>query len=157
MKAAKVTLKITKEPAETNAATTTTIATRSDRFGRFAARCSHYLGSRWAFIAAMGVIVVWAITGPLFHYSDTWQLVINTGTTIVTFLMVFLIQNTQNRDARAIHLKLNELIHAVDKAKNRMIDVENLSDLELDEIGRTYEKIRNSEERHQANRDASPR
>ena len=68
---------------------------------------------------AIGVIVVWAVTGPLFHYSDTWQLVINTGTTIVTFLMVFLIQNTQNRDARAIHLKLNELIHAVDKAKNQ--------------------------------------
>ncbi len=104
------------------------------------------------------MIVVWAITGPIFHYSDTWQLVINTGTTIVTFLMVFLIQNTQNRDAKAIHLKLNELIHAVDKAKNRMIDVENLSDLELDELGRTYEKIRTrAEERHQANRDASPR
>ena len=159
MKAAKVTLKITKEPAETNAAaTTTTIATRSDRFGRFAARCSHYLGSRWAFIAAMGVIVVWAITGPLFHYSDTWQLVINTGTTIVTFLMVFLIQNTQNRDARAIHLKLNELIHAVDKAKNKMIDVENLSEVELDELARTYEKIRSgAQERQQASSNVAPR
>ncbi len=132
--------------------------TRSDRFGRFAARSSHYLGSRWAFVAAIGVIVVWAVTGPIFHYSDTWQLVINTGTTIVTFLMVFLIQNTQNRDARAIHLKLNELIHAVDKAKNRMIDVENLSDLELDELARTYEKIRTSaQERHQASHDAAPR
>ncbi len=85
-----------------------------------------------------------ALTGPIFHYSDTWQLIINTGTTIVTFLMVFLIQNTQNRDARAIHLKLNELIHAVDKAKNQMIDVENLSDLELDELAKTYEKIRAS-------------
>jgi low affinity Fe/Cu permease len=159
MKAAKVTMNVTEEPAEKKAApTTTTILTRSDRFGRFAARCSHYLGSRWAFVAAIGVIVVWAITGPVFHYSDSWQLVINTGTTIVTFLMVFLIQNTQNRDAKAIHLKLNELIHAVDKAKNRMIDVENLSDLELDELGRTYEKIRTSAEgRHQANRDASPR
>jgi low affinity Fe/Cu permease len=104
------------------------------------------------------VIFVWAVTGPIFHYSDTWQLVINTGTTIVTFLMVFLIQNTQNRDARAIHLKLNELIHAVDKAKNKMIDVENLSDLELDELSRTYEKIRASaQERHQANGNASPR
>jgi low affinity Fe/Cu permease len=78
----------------------------------------------------------------VFHYSDTWQLLINTGTTIVTFLMVFLIQNTQNRDARAIHLKLNELIHAVDKAKNRMIDVENLSDTELEKLAKTYEKIR---------------
>jgi low affinity Fe/Cu permease len=157
MKAAKVTMKVTKGPVETNAAATT-IATRSGRFGRFAARCSHYLGSLWAFVAAIGVIIVWALTGPIFHYSDTWQLVINTGTTIVTFLMVFLIQNTQNRDAKAIHLKLNELIHAVDKAKNRMIDVENLSDLELDELGRTYEKLRtNAEERHQARRDASPR
>jgi low affinity Fe/Cu permease len=159
MKAAKVTMKVTKEPAETNAATTTTATvTRSDRFGRFAAQCSHYLGSRWAFIAAIGVILVWALTGPIFHYSDTWQLIINTGTTIVTFLMVFLIQNTQNRDAKAIHLKLNELIHAVDKARNRMIDVESLSDVELDELGRTYEKLRTkAEERHQASRDASPR
>jgi low affinity Fe/Cu permease len=129
--------------------------TRSDRFGRFAAQSSHYLGSRWAFVAAIGVILIWAVTGPIFHFSDTWQLVINTGTTIVTFLMVFLIQNTQNRDARAIHLKLNELIHGVDKAKNRMIDVENLSDLELDELAKTYEKIRTSaEQRHQASHDA---
>ena len=95
--------------------------------------------------------MAWAVTGPIFHYSDTWQLVINTGTTIVTFLMVFLIQNTQNRDARAIHLKLNELIHAVDKAKNKMIDVENLSEFELDELARTYEKIRiSAQERHKA-------
>ena len=82
--------------------------------------------------------------GPIYRYSDTWQLVINTGTTIVTFLMVFLIQNTQNRDARAINLKLNELIHAVDKAKNQMIDIENLSDLELDELTERYEKIRDA-------------
>jgi low affinity Fe/Cu permease len=88
------------------------------------------------------VIVIWGTTGPMFHYSDTWQLVINTGTTIVTFLMVFLIQNTQNRDARAINLKLNELIHAVDKARDQMIDIENLSDLELDELQIRYEKIR---------------
>jgi low affinity Fe/Cu permease len=157
MKAAKLTVKVAKETVETVPTTATTV-TRSDRFGRFAARSSHYLGSRWAFVAAIGVILVWAITGPLFHFSDTWQLVINTGTTIVTFLMVFLIQNTQNRDARAIHLKLNELIHAVDKAKNRMIDVENLSDLELDELARTYEKIRTSaEQRHQATQQDSPR
>jgi low affinity Fe/Cu permease len=149
-------MKVTKESDE-GASTTTTILTRSDRFGKFAARSSHYLGSRWAFIVAIGVIVVWALTGPIFHYSDTWQLVINTGTTIVTFLMVFLIQNTQNRDARAIHLKLNELIHAVDKAKNKMIDVENLSELELDELARTYEKIRSSaQERHQASSNVAP-
>jgi low affinity Fe/Cu permease len=150
-------MKVTKESDEGASTTTTTILTRSDRFGKFAARSSHYLGSRWAFIVAIGVIVVWALTGPVFHYSDTWQLVINTGTTIVTFLMVFLIQNTQNRDARAIHLKLNELIHAVDKAKNKMIDVENLSELELDELARTYEKIRSSaQERHQASSNVAP-
>lgn len=156
MKPAKVTLKVTKQTAEDiPVIETTTLVTRSDHFARFAARSSHYLGSRWSFIAAIGVILVWAVTGPFFRYSDTWQLVINTGTTIVTFLMVFLIQNTQNRDARAIHLKLNELIHAVDKAKNKMIDVENLSDLELDELAKTYEKIRASaQERHQT---AAPR
>ncbi|HEX3472017.1 MAG TPA: low affinity iron permease family protein, partial [Silvibacterium sp.] len=82
----------------------------SDWFARFAASASAWLGSKWAFAGATLVIVVWAGTGSFFHYSDTWQLVINTGTTIVTFLMVFLIQNTQNRDARAINLKLNELI-----------------------------------------------
>jgi low affinity Fe/Cu permease len=116
--------------------------TTNDWFGRFAASSSGWLGSKWAFAGAGIVIVVWAMTGPLFHYSDTWQLVINTGTTIVTFLMVFLIQNTQNRDARAINLKLNELIRAIDKAGDHMIDIENLSDLELDELQAKYEKIR---------------
>jgi low affinity Fe/Cu permease len=119
--------------------------TRADHFGKFAARSAQFVGSRWSFIVAIGVVVIWALTGPVFHYSDTWQLAINTGTTIVTFLMVFLIQNTQNRDARAIHLKLNELIHAVDKAKNKMIDIENLSDVELKELAQTYEKFRNTE------------
>ena len=95
------------------------------------------------------VIVVWAATGFLFHYSDTWQLVINTGTTIVTFLMVFLIQNTQNRDARAINLKLNELIRAIDKAGDQMIDIENLSDLELDELQAKYEHIKAAYEERQ--------
>jgi low affinity Fe/Cu permease len=88
-------------------------------FGKFAAAASGWLGSKWAFVGAIVIIAVWAITGPLFHYSDTWQLVINTGTTIITFLMVFIIQNTQNRDARAINLKLDELIHAIDTAKTR--------------------------------------
>jgi low affinity Fe/Cu permease len=123
-----------------------------DRFTRFSVHSSRCLGSRWAFIAAIAVIVLWALTGPFFHYSDTWQLVINTGTTIVTFLMVFIIQNTQNRDARAIHLKLNELIHAIDKAKNRMIDIENLSDCELEELSKTYEKIRQSAQDRQTDR-----
>jgi low affinity Fe/Cu permease len=116
--------------------------TTNDWFGRFAASASGWLGSRWAFAGAGLVIIVWAVLGPIFHYSDTWQLVINTGTTIVTFLMVFLIKNTQNRDARAINLKLNELIRAIDKARDQMIDIENLSDLELDELQAKYEKIK---------------
>jgi low affinity Fe/Cu permease len=158
VRAAKVTVKVNNDPVEEASSTETAVVTHSDRFARFSARSSHYLGSRWAFIGAIGVILVWALTGPIFHYSDTWQLIINTGTTIVTFLMVFLIQNTQNRDARAIHLKLNELIHAVDKAKNKMIDVENLSDLELDELARTYEKIRTSAvERQQTKNKLAPR
>ena len=125
-----------KVPVEIQARTT------NDWFGRFAARASAWLGSKWAFAGAAMVIIVWAATGPIFHFSDTWQLVINTGTTIVTFLMVFLIQNTQNRDARAINLKLNELIRSIDKARDQMIDIENLSDLELDELQARYEKIK---------------
>ncbi|MGA8088432.1 MAG: low affinity iron permease family protein [Terracidiphilus sp.] len=114
----------------------------NDAFGKFAASASGWLGSKWAFAGAGIVIVIWAAIGPVFHFSDTWQLVINTGTTIVTFLMVFLIQNTQNRDARAINLKLNELIRAIDKARDQMIDIENLSDLELDKLKTKYENIR---------------
>jgi low affinity Fe/Cu permease len=103
---------------------------------------SRQCGRPLTFGLAVGIVVVWAVTGPMFQYSDTWQLVINTGTTIVTFLMVFLIQNTQNRDARAINLKLNELIRAVDKARDQMIDIENLSDLELDALHAKYERIK---------------
>jgi low affinity Fe/Cu permease len=114
----------------------------TDWFGQFASSASTWLGSKWAFAVAILVIVVWASTGFLFHYSDTWQLVINTGTTIVTFLMVFLIQNTQNRDARAINLKLNELIRAIDKARDQMIDIESLSDGELQELQASYGKIK---------------
>jgi low affinity Fe/Cu permease len=127
---------MTKAPIEVQMRTT------NDWFGRFAASASGWLGSKWAFAGAGTVIIVWALMGPIFHFSDTWQLVINTGTTIVTFLMVFLIQNTQNRDARAINLKLNELIRAIDKARDQMIDIENLSDLELDELQVKYEKIK---------------
>ena len=116
--------------------------TTSDAFGKFSASASWWLGSKWAFAGAGIVIVIWAAVGPIFHFSDTWQLVINTGTTIITFLMVFLIQNTQNRDARAINLKLDELIRAIDKAGDQMIDIENLSDLELDELQTKYEKIK---------------
>lgn len=123
-------------------ATEVRIRATNDWFGKFAAFASGWLGSKWAFSWAVLVIVVWGASGYLFHFSDTWQLVINTGTTIVTFLMVFLIQNTQNRDARAINLKLNELIRAVSKARNQMIDIENLSDLELDELQAKYGEIK---------------
>jgi len=113
-----------------------------DAFGHFSAKASAWLGSKWAFLAALLVIVGWACTGPLFHYSDTWQLVINTGTTIVTFVMVFLIQNTQNRDSRAINLKLDELIRSIDAAEDEMLDIESLSDEELNDLHKRYEAIR---------------
>jgi low affinity Fe/Cu permease len=92
---------------------------------------THWAGSSWAFGLAALVVVVWLVTGPLFHYSDTWQLVINTGTTVVTFLMVFLIQRSQNKDSRAVHLKLNEIVSALEGASNRLVDVEDLSEEEL--------------------------
>ncbi|MFL6213405.1 MAG: low affinity iron permease family protein [Blastocatellia bacterium] len=109
-------------------------------FTSFASRTAQMVGSYWAFLLSFLVVIVWALTGPMFHYSDTWQLVINTGTTIITFLMVFLIQNTQNRDAKAMHLKLNELITAVKAAHNEMIDIEKLSDKQLEEIADIYRK-----------------
>jgi low affinity Fe/Cu permease len=102
----------------------------SDAFRVFARHSSIALGSAWAFAGAVLVILVWVLTGPMFHFSDTWQLVINTATTIVTFLMVFLIQNTQNRDAKAVHLKLDELIRALKDARNELVDLEDLSDEE---------------------------
>jgi low affinity Fe/Cu permease len=114
----------------------------NDAFGTFAATASGWLGSKWAFLGAIFIIVAWAFSGPVFHFSDTWQLVINTGTTIVTFLMVFLIQNTQNRDAKAINLKLNELIYATAGAGDQMLDIEKLSDEELNAMQARYEQIR---------------
>ena len=98
-------------------------------------------GSSWGFGVAVGIVAVWALTGPLFHWSDTWQLVINTGTTIVTFLMVFLIQRTQNKDGMAIQLKLNELVAAIEGASNRLIDVEDLSELELKTLHEHYRRL----------------
>jgi low affinity Fe/Cu permease len=118
--------------------------TADEAFGRFAATASSWLGSPWAFVAAFLIIIVWAASGPVFNFSDTWQLVINTGTTIVTFLMVFLIQNTQNRDSRAINLKLDELIRAIDSAGDSMIDIENLTSLELDELQARYVAIKSA-------------
>jgi len=110
-------------------------------FHKFAYATSEVMGSPWAFLIAVSTIVVWGLLGPVFHYSDSWQLIINTGTTIITFLMVFLIQNTQNRDAQAFHLKLNELIHAIKGARNKMIDLEDLSDEELKKLKQEFEKI----------------
>jgi len=111
-------------------------------FHTFAGRASLLVGSKWAFTTAVLVILFWGLCGPYFHFSDTWQLVVNTATTIVTFLIVFLIQNTQNRDARAIHLKLDEIIHAMKGARNEMIQIENLSDADLETISKNFEKIR---------------
>lgn len=117
-----------------------------DAFRIFARTTSAVLGSAWAFVTALLIIIVWAATGPTFHYSDTWQLIINTGTTIVTFLMVFLIQNTQNRDAKAVHLKLDELIRALGPARNRLVDLEDLSDEDLKKLEQEFQKLRKKAE-----------
>jgi low affinity Fe/Cu permease len=111
------------------------------RLERWSRAVTAWAGSSWAFAIAVVVIVTWLVTGPIFHYSDTWQLVINTGTTIVTFLMVFLIQRTQNKDALAVHLKLNEIVAAVHGASNRLIDVEDLSEAELLKLHRYYRHL----------------
>src|SRR3989440_11654357 len=113
----------------------------SDAFRVFARRSSVMLGSAWAFAGAMLVMLVWILTGPTFHFSDTWQLIINTGTTIVTFLMVFLIQHTQNKDSRALQIKLDALIAATETASNRMIDIEDLDDEELRRIRARFEEL----------------
>lgn len=110
-------------------------------FRKFAQTAARAVGTAWAFILATLVLVVWAASGPIFDYSDTWQLIINTGTTIVTFLMVFLIQNTQNRDAKAIHLKLDELIKAVGGARTRLVDLENMSDEELEDLHKEFQRL----------------
>lgn len=117
-------------------------------FRKFAHKPSEAVGSPAAFISAIAMIMMWAFSGPLFHFSDTWQLIINTGTTIITFLMVFLIQNMQNRDAKAIHLKLDELIRCVQGARNGMIDLEDLSDEEIEAFRKEFQRFtRQSRER----------
>jgi len=116
--------------------------TTDDHFVRFSAASSNWLGSKWAFLGAGCVVALWVASGPFFGFSGVWPVIISTVTSIVTFLMVFLIQNTQNRDARTIHLKLNELIRAMDSARNQMIDIERLTDLELDAMQVTYEKVK---------------
>jgi len=118
----------------------------SDVFRIWARRSSSILGSAWAFAIAVSIIAIWGATGPMFHFSDTWQLIINTGTTIVTFLMVFLIQNTQNRDAKATQLKLDEIIRAVGGARNELLNLENLSEEDLKKLEEQFQRIRNKAE-----------
>lgn len=117
---------------------------KNEWFRKFSHRTAEMVGKPWSFMLAILSIVIWACTGPRFHYNDTWQLVINTSTTIITFLMVFLIQNTQNRDAKAIHLKLDELILAVQGARNRLINLENLSEEEMAQLQKDFEQLRNT-------------
>ena len=124
-----------------------------DAFRCFAQRASVLLGSAWAFCGAMLVIVVWLVTGPAFHFSDTWQLIINTATTVITFLMVFLIQNTQNRDAKAMHLKLDELIRALKGARNQLVDLENLSDDDLKKLEAQFQGLRKQSEKSRTRSD----
>lgn len=121
----------------------------NDLFRKFAQKTSDVVGSPWAFIAAVAIIVLWAVSGPIFGYSDTWQLVINTGTTIITFLMVFLIQNTQNRDAKAIHLKLDELLRAGKEARTDLVDLEDLSDEDLKKLQEEFKHMREHHNGHQ--------
>ena len=123
---------------------------KRDPFGKVASWTTRFTGGRWGFLLAFGSVLVWACLGPFFKFSDNWQLVINTSTTIVTFLMVFLIQNAQNRESKALHLKLDELILSTRRARNELIDVENLTDEQLDRLRVRYRQI--SEDCH-ANRD----
>jgi low affinity Fe/Cu permease len=120
---------------------------KKNLFEQFANWATNATGSSYAFILAITIILVWLVTGPVFDYSDTWQLIINTGTTIVTFLMVFLIQKTQNKDSKAIHLKLNELLASHEGASNRMVDIEDLTEEELDHLHKFYEQLSDLAER----------
>ena len=126
-------------------------------FTRFANITSNLAGHPATFIGAMAIIAVWAVTGPVFGFNDTWQLVINTGTTIITFLMVFLIQNTQNRDTRALQIKLDELIRANENAHNLLLDLEELTDAELQKIQARYERLASQarDQIKQGNRDTN--
>lgn len=122
-----------------------------DTFRRIAQKISKLVGSSYTFILAVLVITLWAVSGPAFNYSNTWQLFINTTTTVLTFLMVFLIQNTQNRDAHALHLKLDELIRASKSARNKLLDIEDMEDEELDMLAEEFKKLREQyRQKHQA-------
>ena len=142
------TMKTQKEKAKRREESRDFFCVASDAFRIFARRSSTVLGSAWAFGIAILVIVIWGLTGPAFHYSNTWQLIINTGTTIVTFLMVFLIQNTQNRDSKAAHLKLDEIIRALKNARNELIDLEKLADEDLTNLEKQFSRVRKKAERN---------
>jgi low affinity Fe/Cu permease len=114
----------------------------NELFHKFAVKVSKLAGSPWMFVGALALIALWILTGPVFHFSDTWQLVINTGTTIVTFLMVFLIQNTQSRESEAMQLKLDELLRAVTKARTSLVDLEDLSEKELEHLHEEFRRLR---------------
>ena len=124
-------------------------------FRKFAQRASQMVGSSWAFILVVLLIIVWALTGPWFHYSDTWQLLINTASSIVTFLMVFLIQNTQNRDAKAIHLKLDELLRGVAGARTGMVNLQHLSEAELETLQEEFRRLHLKENQKSASQEPS--
>ena len=115
---------------------------KKNLFRDFAHSVAEVVGSPFAFLTGVALIILWGVTGPLFNYSDTWQLVINTSTTIITFLMVFLIQTTQNRDAKAMHLKLDELIRAVTSARNKLVDLEDCTDEELENLEKEFRRLR---------------
>lgn len=117
----------------------------TSRFRALASRIACWAGSQWAFLLALAFVLGWLLCGPYFHYSDTWQLVVNTATTVVTFLMVFLIQSSQNRDSKAIHLKLDELIRAQQEARNSLIDLENQSDEQISNIEKGFKEITEKE------------
>ncbi len=130
-------------------------STSGEIFRKIASRTAHAVGSPWSFTIALTIVVLWGLSGSIFHFSDTWQLVINTGTTIVTFLMVFLIQNTQNRDSHAIHLKLDELILANKHARNRMMALEELTEEELNELQREFDRLACEKVQARRERDSS--
>jgi low affinity Fe/Cu permease len=125
-------------------------------FRRLAHKSATLMGSSLSFMAALGLILAWLLSGPLFHFSDTWQLVINTSTTIITFLMVFLIQNTQNRDSHALHLKLDELIRSNKQARNRLLALEDLSDAEMQALQLEFEQLRDRKSEVPASRRSAP-
>jgi len=116
--------------------------TLNESFRRFSAYAASVLGSPWLFVINVVLILIWLVSGPFFHFSDTWQLLVNTATTVFTYLAVFLIQNTQNRDAKAVHLKLDELISSVAGARNRLVDLEDLSDEELAQLQDQFRRLR---------------